>query len=80
MRGELPGQEQTTCSGNSRRSSVCRLARIEWNNRRQPETPARRRSRVSSAHTIDIRGNRNDVSIDTYSFGLVVHSDNPIDQ
>jgi hypothetical protein len=42
MRGELPSQEQTTCSGNSRCSSVCLLARIEWNNRGQPETPARR--------------------------------------
>ena len=34
------------CSGNSRCSSVCLLARIEWNNRVQPETPARRKSRV----------------------------------
>jgi hypothetical protein len=42
MRGELPSHEQTTCSGNSRWSSVCQLARIEWNNRGQPETPARR--------------------------------------
>jgi hypothetical protein len=32
MRGEFPSQEQTTCSGNSRWSSVCLLARIEWNN------------------------------------------------
>ena len=48
MRGEFPSQEQTTCSGNSRWSSVCRLARIEWNNRGQPETPARRNSRVIS--------------------------------
>ena len=48
MRGELPSQLQTTCSGNSRWSSVCRLARIEWNNRGQPETPARRSSRVIS--------------------------------
>jgi len=36
MRGELPSQEQTTCSGNLRWSSVCLLARIEWNNRGQP--------------------------------------------
>ena len=48
MRGELLSQEQTTCNGNSRWSSVCLLARIEWNNRGQPETPARRRSRVNS--------------------------------
>ncbi|MEY2612477.1 MAG: hypothetical protein RL069_1289 [Planctomycetota bacterium] len=48
MRGELPSQEQTTCNGNSRCSSVWRLARIEWNNRGQPETPARRNSRVNS--------------------------------
>jgi len=48
MRGELPSQLQTTCNGNSRCSSVCRLARIEWNNRGQPETPARRSSRVIS--------------------------------
>jgi hypothetical protein len=48
MRGELPSQEQTTCSGNSRCSSVCLLARMEWNNRGQPETPARRSSRVIS--------------------------------
>ena len=33
MRGELPSQEQTTCNGNSRWSSVCLLALIEWNNR-----------------------------------------------
>jgi hypothetical protein len=43
-----PSQLQTTCSGNSRCSSVCRLARIKWNNRGQPETPARRRRRVIS--------------------------------
>jgi prepilin-type processing-associated H-X9-DG protein len=48
MRGELPSQEQTTCNGNSRWSSVCLLARIEWNNRGQGETQARRRSRVIS--------------------------------
>ena len=48
IRGELPSQEQTTCNGNSRWSSVCLLARIEWNNRGQPETPARRSSRVIS--------------------------------
>jgi hypothetical protein len=48
MRGELPRQEQTTWIGNSRWSSDCRLARIEWNNRGQPETPARRNSRVIS--------------------------------
>jgi hypothetical protein len=48
MRGELPSQEHTTSNGNSRWSSVCLLARIEWNNRGQPETPARRRSRVIS--------------------------------
>jgi hypothetical protein len=27
MRGELPSQEQTTCSGNSRRSSVSHIVR-----------------------------------------------------
>ena len=53
MRGELPSQEQTTCSGNSRCSSVCLLARIEWNNRGQPETPARRRSRVISVRRFE---------------------------
>ena len=53
MRGELPSQEQTTCSGNSRCSSVCRLARIEWNNRGQPETPARRKSRVISVRRFE---------------------------
>ena len=53
MRGELPSQEQTTCSGNSRCSSVCRLARIEWNNRSQPETPARRSSRVISVRRFE---------------------------
>jgi hypothetical protein len=35
MRGELPSQLQTTWIGNSRWSSVCLLARIEWNNRGQ---------------------------------------------
>ena len=53
MRGELPSQLHTTCSGNSRWSSVCRLARIEWNNRGQPETPARRKSRVNSVRRFD---------------------------
>jgi len=48
MRGELPSQEQTTWSGNSRCSSVCLLARIEWNKGGQPETPARRSKRVIS--------------------------------
>lgn len=48
IRGELPSQEQTTWIGNSRCSSVCRLARIEWNNRGQPETPASRKCRVIS--------------------------------
>jgi hypothetical protein len=47
--------------------------------------PKRRRVAVvaSARHirlTSSIPGNRNDVSIDTYSFGLVVDSDNPIDQ
>ena len=53
MRGELPSQEQTTCSGNSRCSSVCLLARIEWNNRGQPDTPARRNSRVISVRRFE---------------------------
>ena len=53
MRGELPSQEQTTCSGNSRCSSVCLLARIEWNNRGQPDTPARRTSRVISVRRFE---------------------------
>ena len=53
MRGELPSQEQTTCSGNLRWSSVCLLARIEWNNRGQPETPARRRRRVISVRRFE---------------------------
>ena len=53
MRGELPSQEQTTCSGNSRCSSVCRLALIEWSNRGQPETPARRKSRVISVRRFE---------------------------
>ena len=44
----MPSQEQTTCSGNSRCSTVYRLACIEWNNRYQPEAPARRKSRVLS--------------------------------
>ena len=48
MRGELPNHEHTTCNGKSRCSSVCLLARIEWNNRGQPETPARRSRRVLS--------------------------------
>jgi hypothetical protein len=48
MRGELPSQKQVKCNGSSRCSSVCRLARIEWNNRGQPETPARRSGRVIS--------------------------------
>ena len=53
MRGELPSQEQTTCNGNSRWSSVCLLARIEWNNRGQPETPARRSRRVISVRRLE---------------------------
>ena len=53
MRGEFPSQEQTTWSGNSRSSSVCLLARIEWNNRGQPETPARRKSRVISVRRFE---------------------------
>jgi|688.fasta_scaffold20427_8 hypothetical protein len=48
IRGELPSPEQTTCSGNSRRSSVCLLARLEWNNRGQLETPAQRKSRLQT--------------------------------
>jgi hypothetical protein len=33
--------------------SVCLSARIEWNNRGQPETPARRKSRVSSVRRFE---------------------------
>jgi len=53
MRGELPSQEQTTCSGNSRCNSVCLLARIEWNHRGQPKTSARRSSRVISVRRFE---------------------------
>ena len=58
MCGELPSQEQTTCSGNSRCSSVCLLARPSlsdavWNKRGQPETPARRSSRVISVRRFE---------------------------
>ena len=49
----MPSQEQTTCSGNSRCSSVCLLARIEWNKRGQPDTPARRSSRVISVRRFE---------------------------
>jgi hypothetical protein len=39
--------------GNSRWSSVCLPARIEWNNRGEPETPARRSSRVISVRRFE---------------------------
>jgi hypothetical protein len=44
MRGELPSQEQTTCSGNSRRSSV---SHIDWDFRARARA---RNNRVDYEH------------------------------
>ena len=53
MRGELPNQLHTTCNGNSRCSSVCLLARIEWNNRGNPRR--RRGEAVASSRCVGWR-------------------------
>jgi hypothetical protein len=73
---------ENTCRGNLRCSSVCLLGRIEWNNRGQPKSPPRRRNRAARYIQLPSLGpgNKNDVLVDTYSFGLVVDCDNPIDQ
>ena len=44
MRGEFPSQEQTTCKGNSRWSSV---SHIDWDFPARARAPARTRARTN---------------------------------